>query len=366
MSYQLLPPLLVVQLVPVSEVEIIINDLDLTTLIQNDLQDVVYIYNLYAVCLYEQNHGDGHYVCITQSPTLQKWILYQSQCVTILDSFSSHKQYTSAKPYLLFYRRRDISWSPFIVQSQGSSVGQDNSDSSRPPNRTPLQLNTVSNPVASPFHNRVLVDSEFRMQTNSSTTPVTSTQSSPLRCKLPPTVQCPYCHRFQSLSHLKRHMRTHAYACSHCSRTFSSEQSLQMHISSHFTTEYRCPHDGFTTKSFTLFCQHNRRQHQQNRYRCIHCRRKFKRSDHLRSHLIHKHKLIGPCQLDLYLIDSSDGMSTGKVSNESTNDISASSSSSIIKRLPENALPFPPVSAIPSVDPEPTGPEFLSNPSFKF
>ena len=206
--YQTFPPVLVIQLTkaPEAEVDILLSGLDLSGLAANGDENTCLRYDLYAVCLY--NAQLRHYRAVTYSYCLKKWILYESKCVTVLNSFGLANKFRSSEPYVLFYKQQNLAW-PTPVIPIPEKTGTTSSYLLRNPSlntSTELTDSQLSTPIthhlrtsetqsddasaqnttlASPFHQRVLPLS-VQYSTAKKSTPTRTKVS----CNLPPRVLC--------------------------------------------------------------------------------------------------------------------------------------------------------------------------------
>ena len=139
LTYNYLPSVLVIQLTKEAgaPTDIVINGFDLTGLGVTGNESCCLKYDLYGVCLYTDDTRNKHYRAVTYSTNLKRWILYESKCATVLNSFGSLNQFTSSEPYLLFYKQQKIPWTIPITSSSASTS------------------NTVPHPVHNPIHDEL-------------------------------------------------------------------------------------------------------------------------------------------------------------------------------------------------------------------
>ena len=355
-TYNRLPPVLVIELTKEADAEadIVLTGFDLTGVCVNKDADACLRYDLYALCLY--NAKERHYRAVTYSSCLNKWILYESQCVTVLQSFGSSNKFRSSESYLLFYKQENLPWpiptvtsrgktsdtpsSPTSLQYANTSIEQSDQRLS-----TPISLHTRTSKaqsadspaqtttLASPFHEHVLPSDKTYTRIRETTLP--EKKPGP---NIIPKALCPHCMRGIDIPHYRRHMRSHRKALSKQQNVNSSNADLTNPMSSmQYPSQMVCSIDGYSTTSRKLWLRHNRRQHSTAKYQCSLCDKRFRRFDHLRSHLLHAHKNPGPYTIAEYVID------TDKEDSELSEDTEDENTQTDLKsyRVLRESEPFP-------------------------
>ena len=123
------------------------------------------------------------------------------------------------------------------------------------------------------------------------------TQDQPYQSTTHHNLDCSYCkHKSTSRRNLQQHIischtNIRHFKCQLCRKSFSSKYRLQNHTKTHFIAKkFKCQFCSYTATQIGRVNAHLKEVHAElKRFQCKSCRARFKRSDHLQSHILRVH-----------------------------------------------------------------------------